>query len=381
MRQALALLLDAYRELNARKLFWLTLAISATVVIGFASLSFTDKGVSILFGLWEVESPIKAGSPLARPFYIGIFSYFIVGIWLTWAAAILALVSTTSIFPDFLAGGAIDIVLSKPISRLRLFSLKYIASLLFVVLQVAVFCIGVFLCVAWRLDTWNFKIFLAVPIITAFFSYLFAVNVLVGVWTRSSLTALLLTILFWFGLFSASAAQNIVRTVQVEQQLNIEREKQAITTIDEQIDQLGDNEDSFAAARRQRLQDQRESREAKITDLQAAVDKIEPWRSGLSTGMWMLPKTSETVDLLNRALRDPTGLNIMDLIEGRGIDNGNGNNDAEVEDNPERRRQSADRVVREELQSHSLWYVLGSSLAFELVVLALAAWLFCRRDF
>jgi hypothetical protein len=39
-----------------------------------------------------------------------------------------------------------------------------------------------------------------------------------------------------------------------------------------------------------------------------------------------------------------------------------------------------DRQV-EELRSRSLWYVIGTSLLFELVLLSVAAWIFCRRDF
>ena len=36
MRQTLALLIDAYRDLNSRKLFWITLIISGFVIIAFA---------------------------------------------------------------------------------------------------------------------------------------------------------------------------------------------------------------------------------------------------------------------------------------------------------------------------------------------------------
>ena len=36
MTQTLALLLDAYRELNAKKLFWVVLAISLIVVLSVA---------------------------------------------------------------------------------------------------------------------------------------------------------------------------------------------------------------------------------------------------------------------------------------------------------------------------------------------------------
>ena len=102
MRLFKALLLDAYRQLSAAKLFWLTLGLSVLVVVMYGSIGFNDEGVSILFGTINVESEyITAGSPWARGLYLGIYSGFLVTIWLAWIATILALISTCSIFPDF----------------------------------------------------------------------------------------------------------------------------------------------------------------------------------------------------------------------------------------------------------------------------------------
>ena len=46
---------------------------------------------------------------------------------------------------------------------------------------------------------------------------------------------------------------------------------------------------------------------------------------------------------------------------------------------------SRDRRVRQRLEdeytARPLWYVLGTSLLFEAVVLALACWIFARRDY
>ena len=77
MRQFTALLIDAYRQLSAAKLFWLTLGLSAIVVVLFGSIGFNDQGVSILYGTWEIESEqLRDGNPWARGLYIGIFSSF-----------------------------------------------------------------------------------------------------------------------------------------------------------------------------------------------------------------------------------------------------------------------------------------------------------------
>ena len=37
--------------------------------------------------------------------------------------------------------------------------------------------------------------------------------------------------------------------------------------------------------------------------------------------------------------------------------------------------------AQEEIRDRPLWWVLGTSLAFEFVVLGVASWIFVRRDF
>ncbi len=50
MTQTLALLLDAYRELNAKKMFWVVLILSALVVIAFAGTGINERGIT-MFGM------------------------------------------------------------------------------------------------------------------------------------------------------------------------------------------------------------------------------------------------------------------------------------------------------------------------------------------
>jgi hypothetical protein len=37
--------------------------------------------------------------------------------------------------------------------------------------------------------------------------------------------------------------------------------------------------------------------------------------------------------------------------------------------------------VQEQIKDRPVWWVVGTSLAFEAVVLGIACWVFCRRDF
>lgn len=57
MRQTWAILFDAYRELNAKKLFWITLALSGLVVVAFAMVSLTPKGPRDRPGSYYIPRP------------------------------------------------------------------------------------------------------------------------------------------------------------------------------------------------------------------------------------------------------------------------------------------------------------------------------------
>ena len=196
MIQTWALLVDAYRDLNAKRLFWVVLAVSGLVVAAFAALGLDHGSVTLLGWTTPVHSPLLAFITPAV-FYKRAFVTFGVDVWLSWLASILALVSTAGIFPDLMAGGSIDLYLSKPIGRVRLFLTKVAGGLLFVTLQVTVFCGCCFVLLRARGGQWEPGVFLAVPLVVLMFSYLFAVCVLLGVVTRSTVAALLLTLVFW----------------------------------------------------------------------------------------------------------------------------------------------------------------------------------------
>ncbi len=88
--------------------------------------------------------------------------------------------------------------------------------------------------------------------------------------------------------------------------------------------------------------------------------------------MTVLPKTTETVDLLQRVLIGKAGL--RRISEQNQDDSENSN--VELNNNP-----VPVAKVQAALRSRSIRWVVGTSVGFEAVVLGLAAWIFCRRDY
>jgi ABC-type transport system involved in multi-copper enzyme maturation permease subunit len=325
MKIFMTLLVDSVRLLRARALFWVTLWISAFVALLYLSVGFNPEGFSLLFGLFDIPSDtIRAGSPMAELTYLGIFSNLIVGIWLSIAAVILALISCASIFPDFMAEGSIGIPLSKPVSRLTLFLCKYVGSLLFVVVQVALFCAIVFLALRWRVGTWNPSVFWAVPLVTLVFSYIYSVVVLFAVKTRSVLASVLAGIAVWFLAWFGQAGEGLLYMASYveKQQMEEASEKRPLV--------------------------------------------MEKWHQASVVAMGFLPKTGQTMQLLDRLMvvKGEGGYSHGSLLAGM---MGASKGDAKETD--------------EAYTRHSTRYIIWTSLGFEAVMLGLAAFIFCRRDY
>jgi len=331
--QIAALLLDAYRELNSKKLFWVTLVISLLVVLACAALGINDRGITLLG--WQFDTaPLTAATLPPAKFYLFLFANLAVPVWLTWLATILALVSTASIVPDFLASGAIELTLARPISRLQLFAVKYACGLLFVALQVAVFAAACFVVVGLRGGSWEPRIFLAVPIVVVFFSYLFSFCALFGVLTRSTIASLLLTLLVWLGLWSLNSTAAMVTLMRETAAVKAERQGGA----------------AVAEADRWR----------RVAGVVGAVKTV-------------LPKTDETIALLDRWLltaadRRPFEAGLEPAAADPAVPFGMPT------------REATARVERE-MRGRSAGWLIGTSCLCEAVIFGLAAWLFCRRDF
>lgn len=407
LTQTTAMLVDAYRELNARKLFWITMFLSLLVAGALACVGVNERGISILW--WTIPAALLNTS-LVEPaaFYKLIFIGFGFKFWLTWAATIIALISTASIVPDFVAGGSVELSLSKPIGRVRLFLTKYLSGLVFVSLQVSVFSIASFLVIGIRGGEWLWAVFLSVPVVVLFFSYLFSVCALVGLLTRSTIAALFLTIFAWTLIFGVGFAEARVlelrfsaeeRVLVAEQDLKdlpslIDRQKKRVADQseapkDETAEQKSRREKSLVTAQaslvgfEQRL----ERRRTQLSESKDSVALISKWHAWLFASKALLPKTSETMSLLERWLMRAGDLEKLE--------------DAATEADADRREEfakmsgrdvkmareqaeisaRASRRLESELRSRTLVWVLGTSLLFETVLLLVALTVFSRRDF
>lgn len=383
--QTMALLVDAYRELCAKKLFWITMILSVVVVAAFAMVGINDKGLTFLW----FQIPADAFGPTLTSdtlppglLYRFMFANLAVPFWLSWVAIVLGLISTAGMIPDLIQSGTIEAVLSRPIGRMRLLLTKFLGGLLFMALQVAVFSLLVFLVIGIRGGSWAPEVFLAVPIVVAMFSYLFAICVFLGLVTRSTIAALLLTLLLWCVIFIINMGDAIAVSMheQMKSQLRVEVARVERMERNAALAILNDLNEERVAEGQEPLESH-EPTDAELTtrDLRIAPKRVEieglesgerlaqKWRAGIYLGKTVFPKTQETIGLLDRWTVDDDAIREI----GGPL----------PEDDMQRAQAEGQQATEDAYENRPLWWVLGTSFAFVAFVLGLAMLIFKRRDF
>jgi hypothetical protein len=355
--QTNAVLVAAYRELNARRLFWVALALNALVIGAVAAIGIDETGVWVLGYKLPIPGVTTRLFPEGR-LYKTIIASLGVGFWLSWLSTILALLSTASIFPD-LATGGVDTMLSKPVGRTRLFLTKFASGLLFTALQVLVFAVLAFLVMGVRGGTWEWGVFVVVPLMVVFFSYLFCVQAVVGLLTKSPIAAVIVTLLFWIFIFLVHSGEQFTLVGRTASRLEI-------AGIEKQLASLQTEE----------------AKQGLLEPLEEQKDADGNWilaHDLFFAAKTLLPKTTETAGLVRRALSLAADIPAEEEEDA-----------AESEEMRRNRGMFTSRFVKprqlgaaiaEEMEGRSVSWIVGTSAGFVAVVLAFGAWWFRRRDF
>ena len=138
----------------------------------------------------QSKQAVKAFLKAVVDYGVGVFGVF---------AAILV---TASIIPQIFEAGAIDLLLSKPVSRTLLFLTKFLGGCIFIGLNATYFIAGLWLIAGARFGVWAGRLFLCVPIILFLFAVYYGVSALAAVLWRNAIVSIVLTILFWGICFS-----------------------------------------------------------------------------------------------------------------------------------------------------------------------------------
>ncbi len=110
---------------------------------------------------------------------------------------ILFLAACSGYYPAMLEAGAIDIVLAKPIDRLRIFLGKYVGGLALYTAAITITYAILFVGVGFRTGVWHAGIFLVLPLQVLAAAVLYAILAALGVVSRSSTLCLVVGLGFY----------------------------------------------------------------------------------------------------------------------------------------------------------------------------------------
>ncbi len=210
-----ALLHDALYQVLDNKVFRILVVVIGLLVLLPLFLGAKETGLEIFFGIWSFPyatfidglGGMLGGSNNAlssmtdselQEICVQIYQSFITDGLMGNLGIFICLAATAFFIPQMIEKGAADTIFSKPVSRITLLLARYITGVLFVGLLSTLLVVGthVSLLIGSGISDpaflWN------ALALTYQFSLLYAMTVLVGVLTRSTVASILLTVLFLF---------------------------------------------------------------------------------------------------------------------------------------------------------------------------------------
>ena len=117
--------------------------------------------------------------------------------WVLGIGLFIAILVTANIIPETFLPGSLNLLLSKPISRWGLLFAKFVGGCVYVSLCAVYLFVGVWLWMGFALGVWEPRILWAIPLYIIVFAIYYSVSTLVGVWSRSQILSIVMTMLFW----------------------------------------------------------------------------------------------------------------------------------------------------------------------------------------
>jgi ABC-type transport system involved in multi-copper enzyme maturation permease subunit len=191
MTATLALIRDTFREALARKIFWGLFGLSTAMILFFLFLLKIDivEGAMASISIFGRTSPRANDlTRLVRGFYGGIATYLY--IW----GMVIAVFASAGLIPSVLEPGRIELLLSKPVSRMHILLGRYIGNVLVISCNVIYLVVGVWLIFGYKTGIWEARFLVSIATTIFTFAVLLAVVVLIGVLFESAALATMITV-------------------------------------------------------------------------------------------------------------------------------------------------------------------------------------------
>jgi ABC-type transport system involved in multi-copper enzyme maturation permease subunit len=198
MRPLYGLLLMTFRELWAKKIVLGLFLISSLVllVVTFAlNLDVVEgslEGIR-LFGQDaspSAEGPEAQQMPMSLTRIVVAVESVVAGA-AYWIGILLALFASAGLFSDLQAPGRVELLLSKPVSRIQVVA-GHVIGVWAAIAALTIYLMGgTWLIMSIKSGVWNPRFLLSIGIVIGMFGVMYAAVMLMGVWTESTALALI----------------------------------------------------------------------------------------------------------------------------------------------------------------------------------------------
>ena len=201
-----ALFKDALYQVLDNKVFRLLAILIVVMVLPTFLIAAKPEELVILFGwktfqyadvLQSFNLPMPANPEMSHATLIQNTQTLLVDQIGGTFGLIFAIAATAFFVPRMVEKGAADTIFSKPVSRMALLFSRYVAGLLFVAILTSVLVVGMHLGLLLNSGYSDPGFLWAIPVMVYKYAILHAFSLLIAVWTRSSVAAILTTLMFF----------------------------------------------------------------------------------------------------------------------------------------------------------------------------------------
>lgn len=197
----------AFQKKPAEALEQAWLQNNASIRLASGDIDFGGDPARVKAELERVKAEIDAEAAHTSLLRQGVEAWLFTFAGLVYSLSMLLFIGACAgYFPNMLESGGIDLVLAKPLNRLRIYLGKYLGGLALYAAAVLGAYLIVFAIIGVRTGVWHSGVFLAMPLQIFSAAVLYAILALVGVLSRSSTLALVVGLVFYMVIDSIVAA-------------------------------------------------------------------------------------------------------------------------------------------------------------------------------
>lgn len=168
-----------------------------------------DRAQELKYAIWGWDLTFTMSESMFAQTVTGIVTQ--VFDWIIWIGLFIAILVTANIIPETFLPGSLNLLLSKPISRWGLLIAKFVGGCAYVSLCGIYLFVGLWIWLGLAMGIWDPRILWAIPLYIVVFAIYYSVSTLVGVWSRSQILAIVMTMLFWAFCFGVGVTHNVIR--------------------------------------------------------------------------------------------------------------------------------------------------------------------------